>query len=384
MKKMAFVDLTDFHAWPVGGMIRYELQILEILTSFYEIDLWGVSVDGNQPKPVLINGKEYPVHIFGAAKKSRRLIPNYWKGLLIGKQWSALEKYDIIYAHTGSCAVACAMKRGNGKALLAYHQHGLNYLADFSLKTLLQRPFMYLAQKMSDVTFVVTGKEELHRYASNKSLCDRLVQIGSPVEAKESSYKSLCDRRTGKTFIYVGRLSPIKRVHMVVDAFDEFCRKRGNDFQLLIVGDGEEGKRVRKQAEKLEFAKNILLTGTLDSNGVDRYLQLADFYITASAGEGVSVAVLEAFRAGLPVICFSVRGLGEQVEDGRTGIIAQEESVAGLVEAMERAYISGDEMTEHCVEESRKYTPERIGRQIMEELERRDVGKKNQCNYSGL
>ena len=44
MKKMAFVDLTNYYDWPVGGMIRYEQQILAVLTEFYEIDLWGVSV----------------------------------------------------------------------------------------------------------------------------------------------------------------------------------------------------------------------------------------------------------------------------------------------------------------------------------------------------
>ena len=105
------------------------------------------------------------------------------------------------------------------------------------------------------------------------------------------------------------------------------------------------------------------------------YLQQSDFYITASKGEGASVAVLEAYRAGLPVACFSVRGLREQVYDNITGAIASEETVNGLVKAMERVYEGKDSMVENCIAECKKYTPKAIGTQIMREMERRYEAK---------
>ena len=37
MKKMAFIDLSNFNVWPMGGMLEYELAILRKLVCFYEI-----------------------------------------------------------------------------------------------------------------------------------------------------------------------------------------------------------------------------------------------------------------------------------------------------------------------------------------------------------
>ena len=46
MKKLAFVDLTNYTTWPIGGMLEYELAILPYIAQSFDVDLWGVSVDG--------------------------------------------------------------------------------------------------------------------------------------------------------------------------------------------------------------------------------------------------------------------------------------------------------------------------------------------------
>ena len=64
MKKMAFIDLSNFNDWPMGGMLEYELTVLRKLVRFYEIELWGVSVDGVNPKPVVLEGKAYKINVY--------------------------------------------------------------------------------------------------------------------------------------------------------------------------------------------------------------------------------------------------------------------------------------------------------------------------------
>lgn len=56
-RKMAFVDLTNFKDWPMGGMLEYELAILPYLAEYYELDIWGYSVNGIAPAPLVLNGK---------------------------------------------------------------------------------------------------------------------------------------------------------------------------------------------------------------------------------------------------------------------------------------------------------------------------------------
>ena len=94
------------------------------------------------------NGKEYPVYICGNCSTNRRIIPNFWKGLsLLGYKNDFEDKYDIVYAHTGSCMCAIGNMIDRKKTKLVYHQHGLSYLTDFQMRSLIQRPSFYFAQK---------------------------------------------------------------------------------------------------------------------------------------------------------------------------------------------------------------------------------------------
>lgn len=384
MKRMAFVDLTDFHSWPVGGMLRYEEQILPILATKYKIDLWGVKVNDTQTQPVMINGKAYPVHIFAHVRTSKRILPNYWKGLQLFFKRSVFRRYDIVYIHTGSMVVAAAMWRHRGDQLLVYHQHGLQYLDDHSLKTLLQRPFMFLAQRLADFTFVVTGKEELAQFVKGKSIRKKMVQISSPsaigIQPAVQDHK----KAAHKVFIYTGRMSAIKRVPVLIEAFNEFCKRRGGGYKLLLVGDGEERKLVEKAIENSPYQQNIVLTGNVNKQEVERYLLEADYYLTASKGEGASVAVLEAFQAGLPVVCCAVRGLKEQVKDQYTGVIASEDTATAFADAMERMVIIADTLRKNCILEGSKYKPEAIAGQIIQEIGVRYEQHQHKCDHSCL
>lgn len=369
-KRMAFVDLSDFSGWPMGGMLRYEMQILETLTKCYQVDLWGVSVNGREAQPVSIGERQYQIHNFAKVRTHRRIIPNYWKGMALIRYCRKFREYDIVYVHTGSCMAALWFLRRKGRPLLVYHQHGLQYLEDYSLKTLLQRPFMYIAQRMADFTFVVTGKRELEEYlcGSREKLRSKLVSIGSPIGNRTEILKT---RKNGYTFLYAGRMAPIKRVPLLIEAFALFCRNYTDEVRLILIGDGEDMPKVKNAVRGYHLEKQILLTGILDKEEIRNYLHQSDAYVTASAGEGVSVAVLEAFAEGIPVACFSVRGLAEQVEHEKTGILAQGDTAVHLAQAMEALYRKSDCFQRACLEESKKYAKELIGKQIIEEMEKR-------------
>jgi glycosyltransferase involved in cell wall biosynthesis len=267
--------------------------------------------------------------------------------------------------------VAAATKLKTKDSMVVYHQHGLQYLNDFSIKTLLQRPFMTLAQKKTDFSFVVTGEKELAAYvAKRKNLQNKLVAIGSPIDLNLQKPKEDLVKRKGNTFIYVGRLAPIKRVRMLVKAYDRFCQRNGNDYKLFIVGDGEQRNKVER-AVIATGLDSITLTGSVSEERVKEYLAQADYYITASAGEGASVAVLEAFAAGLPVVCFSVRGLREQVIAQKTGAVAKEETIEGLVNAMECVMKDRAELSKNCRLACMPYTKDLIGKRIVTEIDER-------------
>lgn len=376
-KKMAFIDLTNFKDWPMGGMLEYELAILKYLVKKYDVEIWGVSVDGKVNPSVDIDGVAYPIHVWGNVRTSKRIIPNYWRGLSIYFSKKNFEKdYDVVYSHTGSCLVALNYMIDKKKTLLVYHQHGLNHRKDFSLMSLLQRPLLNKAQKVADLVFVVSNPESVEVYAEemqHKSKA-KFVSMGSPINLKQFNEKQIRERIENrkvlatKEIVYTGRLSAFKNAKTLVEAFSKYLL--GNpDAILKIAGFGEELDIIKKQIKEKGIENKVQLLGILPHEKIYQLLQNADVFATASGGEGVSVSVLEAYASGLPVICFRVSGLERQVIDHVTGIIAKEHAADGLFEAMKELDNCRTELALNCLDEAKKYNAESITEKIVTEID---------------
>ena len=377
-KRMAFVDLSNFKNWPAGGMLEYELTLLNYLHDYFEIDLWGMSVDGKSNRQIEVNGVKHPIHIWGNAKTKKKIIPNYWRGLSIKRKKKSFPKdYDFVYVHTGSCAVALSKMIDRSKTKLIYHQHGLSHLHDYALMSLMQRPLVNLAQKVSDIVFVVSDEESVSQYANTMKTKSnaRCIPVVSPIILDEmvmNNVKQKIERnknRDTEKFIYTGRLDSHKDVMTVIEAFNIYHRQKNNT-ELVIVGEGDERINLVNKVDELGIADCVTFTGAVPHDKVKEYLSEAEAYLTASIGEGMSIAVLEAYEYGLPVVCFKVPGLEKQVVDGVSGIIAKDHSAQGMYEAMLVANKKRSVLALGCLKEVRKYNAkdlaEYIAKNIME------------------
>ena len=376
MKKMAFVDLTNFYDWPMGGMLEYELSILKHLVKEYDVDIWGMAVDGKVNSSIDIDGKKYPIHIFGNVKNKRKLIPNYWRGLCIFNQKEFFDSnYDVVYAHTGSCLIAArSLKKAGTK--LVYHQHGLNHRSDYSLMSLIQRPALKLAQKYADLVFVVSDTESVNLYSQEmKDKTDaKYVSIGSPVDLscfdrkviqKELDFKK---NLPTKTYIYTGRLSAFKNVKTLIDAVYMYKNKVNENVTLVVAGSGDEWDAINKQIIELNLQNNVKMLGSVSHNEIYSLLEKADVFLTASGGEGVSVSVIEDYAAGLPVVCFNVPGLEKQVLNNVTGVIAEEKNAESFFKAMLEVDRKRFELSLNCLVEAQKYEAGKISKKIISEI----------------
>jgi glycosyltransferase involved in cell wall biosynthesis len=69
---------------------------------------------------------------------------------------------------------------------------------------------------------------------------------------------------------------------------------------------------------------------------VDQLLAGAQVSVLATNWEGFPLSILEAMRAGLPVVATSVAGIGEAVSDGKTGYLVPRGDVELLRDRVER------------------------------------------------
>lgn len=98
---------------------------------------------------------------------------------------------------------------------------------------------------------------------------------------------------------HVGRFSEQKNHSFILKVFGELLSQKENA-RLVLVGDGENMGRIRKEAEKLNLTDKIEFTGA--RSDVSAILQAFDVFLLPSFFEGLPIAGIEAQAAGLPVI----------------------------------------------------------------------------------
>ena len=111
----------------------------------------------------------------------------------------------------------------------------------------------------------------------------------------------------------VARLDPVKDLMTLLEAFVT-VRRRIPSARLVIVGDGPERERLAARAERSDLAGAVHITGY--RSDVRALLPAADVYVSSSISEGVSLTILEAMAAGVPVVATAVGGTPEILEDG--------------------------------------------------------------------
>lgn len=101
---------------------------------------------------------------------------------------------------------------------------------------------------------------------------------------------------------------------------------------LWLVGDGERRAEAETLARSLGIAERVQFLG--DRDDVPERLAGADLFCLSTHYEGLPISILEAMRAGLPVLSTQVGGVPEAVLDGETGRLLAPGDLAGWVAAL--------------------------------------------------
>jgi glycosyltransferase involved in cell wall biosynthesis len=105
-------------------------------------------------------------------------------------------------------------------------------------------------------------------------------------------------------------------------------------YRLLLIGDGPDRAELEAELRRRDLAGRVELPGV--SSEVPRLLGGVQIGALVSRQEGFPLAVLEAMRAGLPVVASDVGGVREAVQDGVTGLLVRRGDEAGLRAALSR------------------------------------------------
>ena len=109
----------------------------------------------------------------------------------------------------------------------------------------------------------------------------------------------------------VGRLDPVKDFVTLIRAF-ALVHARLPASRLVIIGGGSEAESLRAEVEDLGLLASVMLTGARNTSG--ELLPGFDIFANSSIHEGISLTILEAMAASLPVVATKVGGNPEVVD----------------------------------------------------------------------
>lgn len=136
-----------------------------------------------------------------------------------------------------------------------------------------------------------------------------------------------------KRVIAVGRYTYQKGFERLVDAW-HLLASRFPDWNLVIIGDGEERPLLEQRIRSYGLERQVTLTRPTQEIG--KVYQEASILASSSRYEGLPMVLLEAQSFGLPIVAFQCKcGPKDIVSDGMNGYLVPEGDTAGMAQRLE-------------------------------------------------
>lgn len=235
---------------------------------------------------------------------------------------------DILHTHS---AKASALGRVAGKLLgipVVYTVHGFAFkaAAPWKQRTVARMAEWLLAPLTSHVICVAEAERAMARKLPIRA--DRISVIPNGIaDVAERAKPGDALRRV----VAVMRLAPPKRPDVLIRAF---AAAQLPDCELVIAGDGPQRASLERLAGQLAPGR-VRFAGSIDN--IPALLASAQLFLLASDHEGFPISILEAMRAGLPVIASDLPGIREQLGDGRCGVLVADNEPATFAHALHQA-----------------------------------------------
>ena len=133
--------------------------------------------------------------------------------------------------------------------------------------------------------------------------------------------------------VAVGRLVPVKRFDMLIDALVRL-RARHPDLEAVIVGEGYERPALEARRRAAGAEGWLHLPGYVEPDALVELYRRAWVLASSSAREGWGMTITEAGACGTPSVVSRIAGHLDAVLEGESGLLAVD--LDGLVTGMDR------------------------------------------------
>lgn len=176
------------------------------------------------------------------------------------------------------------------------------------------------------VTALSLGKKAKAFGAKKVTLLPNWIDFNQKTAARTTAKSS--------SIVFVGRLHPVKRVPLLLEAFAQL-RKKIPNIMLKIVGDGEERQNLLELSQKLELGNSVTFMGFQTHDKVLQIMKQSDLIVLPSKMEGNPRVIVEAMMLKVPVVAAKVIGIKDIIKHGETGHLIAKDVPEDLAQAIE-------------------------------------------------
>lgn len=201
-------------------------------------------------------------------------------------------------------------------------------LHKFHLRTMAQADLVIACSKSLYKSNLNNFNKDKFKFIQNGVDIDLYKPLSRALRKKNK--RKLGFQETKKIFISIGSLNTGKNTDLTIRAF--MNENQFNlDCHLIILG---QGPLYNKYKIMTNSYNNISLLG--EKKNVLEYLQISDFFISSSKGEGLPNSVLEAMSVGVPCILSKIPAHEEILGNDDSGLLFIENNQTDLVKKIKQ------------------------------------------------
>lgn len=260
-------------------------------------------------------------------------------------------KYNIIHCHMFWAEKVSVLPGKLTNHKLVFNEHGLGLWRKW-YHILIIRFISIFADKII-TSCEATKKVRIEREKINRNKLITIYNSFDNIGEKHSNVTLPDFLKNKKEFIisFIGRFNPVKRLRIFIEIAEQL-KKKIPRFRIVLVGDGEEKKKVKEEVKKRGLSRYFYMPGFILNPAP--YYKVSDVFVLPSIREAFSIALLEAGASGIPAIAFNVGGNSEIIKDNITGFLISDRDISLLIEKIVFLY-QNSEKKENMGKAAREY-----------------------------
>jgi glycosyltransferase involved in cell wall biosynthesis len=355
-----------YHPINEGGAEVFAKDLCERLAVDNDVSVITGKFKGDLPDKEVINGvkvNRVPMIMIKNVKLFSFLFTSVIEGWIQRKDVNC---YHGTMAFTAGTS-AVILKKLTGKKAIVTIQGG--DMCDYSENTgkfgKILRPIVSWTLRNADVVHAVSN--DLERKA--KALgAKNVVVIPNAVDLKlfektKDIRGEFFDDNPSKIILSVSRLTHKNGIDTLIRAFS-VLKPKHPDWELVIIGDGEEKERLMKLA-----SNEVIFHPPVKHEEISKWYSSADVFCRPSRDEGFGIVFIEAMACGITPVGTMVGGIPDIIKHYENGILVKPDNPEELAEYLEKVLTDDKlrvKLSENALETAKKFSWEGILPRIRE------------------